>query len=224
MYNVQSELKVKNAKIVKYKSVKQNDPSLWNSEKKLLENRFNNQIEQLKQEYEQKLRKEKNNAFSQGLQKGKKEALDNYKQKFQQTFDKLNNINAEFKKNFNEIIESREQEIIALILEIARKVVDVQIDIDENIVLNTLQKCLKTLNEKDKIKIVVNPKDWIKVRENIHKLNLHIELPEDVEISSSERIEAGGCKIENEGGSIDGDIKTQFAELKRKLMKNVANS
>jgi flagellar biosynthesis/type III secretory pathway protein FliH len=83
-----------------------------------------------------------------------------------------------------------------------------------------LKRSLQYLNEKEEIRILVNPNDWGIVKENINKLHLNIDMPKNIEIVAVENIQAGGCRIDFKAGSIDADIETQFAEIKRNLFKN----
>ncbi|MDD3501811.1 MAG: FliH/SctL family protein, partial [Candidatus Cloacimonetes bacterium] len=106
------------------------------------------------------------------------------------------------------------------IISIARKVIDTELEINPNIILNVLKNALNLINEREEIRILVNPKDWLTVKENLKNLNVQFELPKQIEVINANEISPGGCRIEFSSGSIDADIETQFQEIRRKLLKN----
>jgi flagellar assembly protein FliH len=118
-------------------------------------------------------------------------------------------------------MEYKEQELLELIVKIARKVIDVEIALNPEIILHAIKNCLELLNEKEEIKVRVNINDWTIVQENLKKLSLNMDLPSNTEIIACEDILQGGCQIEFKGGSIDAEVDTKFAEIKRKILKNV---
>jgi len=132
--------------------------------------------------------------------------------------EQLTNFIETFKLQTEQVLEYHEQEMMQLIVKIARKVIDVELMLNEDIILNTLKNCLNSMTEKEEFKIQVHPQDWANVQENLKKLALSIHIPEKVEIISNAKIFPGGCRVEFKAGSIDAEIDTQFNEIQKKLL------
>jgi flagellar assembly protein FliH len=119
----------------------------------------------------------------------------------------------------DKFMEIHEQEILRLIINIARKVIEYEVTLNPKIILRLVKNSIELLNEKEEIRILVNPEEWTTVRDNLDKLAVSIDLPKNIEVVPYENIERGGCRIDFKAGSIDADLDTQFTEIKRKLLK-----
>ena len=219
-FNISPGLNVKNAFMTNDSISK--DESVFSSSQKVLLNRIlNTEIAKLEEEFSVKLEEEKQISWQEGNEAGINKTTELLVNKVETVINELNNLMESITKHKSSFFEFYEQEIISLVVKIAKKVIDVEIKMDPEIILFNLKKSLEFLNEKEEIKILVNPLDWEKVSENIKKLSLSLSLPENIEIIALESITQGGCKIDFKAGSIDADIETQFAEIERKLLKNV---
>lgn len=186
----------------------------------LIQQIINSEISAIEEQYMQKLENEKKIAWQNGNQAGVKQTqnqLISQVQKLTQNLEMIiNNLNLQTEK----IIESHEQDILTLILKIARKVTETEISLNPEIILNVVKKSLNLLNEKEEIKIHVHPENWSVVKDNLKKINLTVDLPENVEIVANENIAQGSCLVDFKAGSIDAELDTQFEEIQRKLLKN----
>ena len=179
------------------------------------------EIAEIKEDCLEKIESEKKIAWQNGNQAGVKQAQNQMLSQVEEVTEQLRIFMESLSLQTDKFVEYREREILELIIKIARKVIDVEVTLSPEIILNTLKNSLNFLNEKEEIKIVVNPNYWTVVSENLKKLSLTINLPENIEVISNENIGAGGCRIDFKAGSIDADLETQFAEIKRKLLKHV---
>jgi len=121
----------------------------------------------------------------------------------------------------DKFMEFHEQEILKLITNIARKVIDYEVTLNPKIIMRLVKNSIELLNEKEEVKILVNHDDWANVRDNLKSLSLSVDMPKNIEVVPCETIEQGGCRIDFKFGSIDADIESQYTEIKRKLLKNV---
>jgi len=167
-----------------------------------------------------RLLQEKKEEYQKGVKAGIQQAQQQLQNQVNQSLKILTQITSNLSSQLDQIKEDQEQELLAFIISMARKVIDTEIETNPVIILNVLKNALNLLNEREEVKILVNPKDWLTVKENINKLNLQIDLPKQIEIVNVPEISPGGCRLEFKSGSIDADIDTQFEEIKRKLLKN----
>ena len=192
-----------------------------NSQYILIDKMLNTEIERLENEHKERLEAEKRLAWQNGNQAGIKQTQNQMLSQVQTVIDQLTQLMGNVNQYSDVFIEHFEQQALKLIIKIARKVIDAEVSLNHEIILNNLKRGLELLNEKEEIRILVNPDDWEMVNENINKLSLSIHLPENIEIIPLESTLAGGCKIEFKAGSIDADIDTQFEEIKRQILKDV---
>jgi flagellar biosynthesis/type III secretory pathway protein FliH len=113
------------------------------------------------------------------------------------------------------ILSGSEHEVVRLALEIAKKVVKREVNIDNELILTMVKVALNRLAEQTAATIRVNPQDYrlMTDRQSAHSArgsaNDGIKLIEDPMISR------GGALIETESGIIDARIEEQFREIQR---------
>ena len=218
VFDINPGLPVKNAS--KSKEHPSPEKSVFNLHQLQLINKIiQSNLEQQQIDLQTTLQSEKQNEYQRGLNDGIQKAQKQYQSQVQNSLDALNNITSSLSAQYNKLKEEQEQDILAFIITLTRKIIDTELEINNQIVLNILKNALNLLNEREEIKILVNPQDWLIVKENINYLKLRIDLPPNIEIVNNNTITRGGCRIESKSGSIDADIDTQFEEIKRKLLK-----
>lgn len=178
------------------------------------------ELQTAQQQFAQQLEAERKKAYDQGFQDGLRQSEQKYHDQFNKSFNILKKIADRFHKELATIYEEEEHEMLSLILGIARKITDLEIEMNPEIILTVLKKGLDQISDNRSIKIHVNRKDWETVKANMEAIRINVDLPEDVEIVPSPRVDPGGCVIETENGSVDACIDTQFQEIRRKLLKD----
>jgi flagellar assembly protein FliH len=163
---------------------------------------------------------ERKKADDQGVEDGVRDTEQRYLKEFAKTFQLLRKITDTFHHEVSGLIENEEQEILKLVISIARKVVETEISLQPEIVLNVLRNALNLLNDRRSIRIHVHPDDWTTVKNSLDGLDVKVELPRDVDVISDPKVSPGGCLVDSVSGSIDADLETQFAEIRRKLLKD----
>ncbi|MCD4652068.1 MAG: flagellar assembly protein FliH [Candidatus Cloacimonetes bacterium] len=171
-------------------------------------------------EFEKKMELSAQEAYKKGFDNGTGQTEQKFLNDFSKSFQILRRTSEQFRQKVQAMYEGEKEDILSLIVEIAKKVTETEISMKPEIVLNVLQKSLKLLNDHKQLRIIVNPEEWNYVKESMKQLHLNCDLPKDLEIRTSESINPGGCKIESESGSIDADIETMFEEIRRQLLKN----
>ncbi len=178
------------------------------------------ELNKAQQQFASQLDQERQKAYQQGFQDGLKQSEQKYFDQFNKSFMILKKIVDRFHAEMTNIYETEEHEMLSLILTIARKVTDMEIEMNPEIVLTMLKKGLNQINDNRSIKIQVNRQDWELVKANMETIRMQVDLPDDVEIVPTPKVEQGGCVIETENGSVDATIETQFQEIRRKLLKD----
>lgn len=104
-------------------------------------------------------------------------------------------------------------QIIDLSLEIAKKVIHKEIELDRNIVMYVAQDAVKKIEEGDEnVVIKVNPLDYEVIIANINLLKEDAGL-KNISVEPQSTISPGGCYIETRTGEIDARIEEQIKEV-----------
>lgn len=109
-----------------------------------------------------------------------------------------------------------ESELVRLALEIARKVVHREVNLDHEIALTLVRVALSRVNSRALARVRLNPADCAFVESRLAQLGS----AGTVELLEDHTVGRGGCVVETETGDIDARIEQQFAEIERGLMTN----
>lgn len=109
-----------------------------------------------------------------------------------------------------------EGELVRLALEIARKVVHREVNLDHEIALTLVRVALSRVNSRALARVRLNPADHAFIESRLAQLGS----AGTVELLEDHTVGRGGCVVETETGDIDARIEQQFAEIERGLMTN----
>jgi flagellar assembly protein FliH len=117
----------------------------------------------------------------------------------------------------SEIVRKTENDLVELAMQIARKLIQREIQIDEEIIVTLVRVALGKLILKNKVTIIVNPLDFEFLKENMPALQGD---KHDVELvlKAGAELNRGDCLVESECGNIDARISEQFNEIERGLL------
>ena len=118
-----------------------------------------------------------------------------------------------------EILEETEQEIINLVLLIARKVIKVISENQKNVIISNVVQALRKVKGRGDIVIRVNLADLKLSTEHLKDFIKLLEGARSVQIVEDSSVDEGGCVIETDFGEIDARIASQLAELEAKILE-----
>ena len=124
-------------------------------------------------------------------------------------------INGIINKRTSIFIEA-EQQIISLVLSIARKVIKVLSENQKNVVINNVIHSLKKLSTRKNIAIRVNLADLDLTTQYKDKF-IKIAETENIKILEDTTVDKGGCIIETDFGTLDARISSQLHEIEDKI-------
>ncbi len=111
-----------------------------------------------------------------------------------------------------------EPQIIAFVLEIARKVVKNEAAINPDVVVSVVRNALRRVVDSETVRIRVNVADLETVRNARADLLTVIDGLRNVEIVEDRRVAEGGCVLETSAGTIDAQLPTQFRMVEETLL------
>ena len=118
-----------------------------------------------------------------------------------------------------EILLETEQEIVDLVLLIARKVVKVISENQRSVVVSNVIQALRKIKSRGNIFIRVNVADLKLSTEHLKDFIQLVEGAKSVQIVEDSTVDSGGCVIETDFGEIDARISSQLAELEAKILE-----
>lgn len=120
-----------------------------------------------------------------------------------------------FLKAKQEVFEYIAPDILEISVDIARKIVKHEIDLDPEIVLSTIMDVLKNISKDEtKISIKVNPSQLALTKNSIPEIISSLGLETKIHVIADDAIEVGGCIVLTNNGIVDASIHTQLEIIK----------
>ncbi len=125
---------------------------------------------------------------------------------------------ARAKLQAGQIVADSEEQVLDLALKIAAKIIGRDLERDPDVLLEIVANCTEAARSSKAMIFKVHPEDGKRLREKAPRLIELIGRSVDITIRDDSDIERGGCVIQTDYGTIDGQIRTQFEMLRNVLM------
>ncbi|MCK5100873.1 MAG: hypothetical protein KAR45_22380 [Desulfobacteraceae bacterium] len=151
--------------------------------------------------------------YAEGYEKGEIEAEKDIKKKIDEKTEDFKEILYKLENTYQELAHRYEEKIISLICSIAEKVVLAKVEIDEEIVKETVLDALNTLPEPEDITLSVSDEDYEYIEMVKEDLFDSIKSLKSVSVKSDASVKRGGCRIETKQGYVETDIETKLKKI-----------
>ena len=155
--------------------------------------------------------------YQEGRQHTQAQLEAQYQQHLTQLRDEVQRFLLQLQTQFDEYLRLLEPQMLALTIQIARKVIRDELHQHPEHVLTLIRETLRRVQGFGNIRIRVSPLDLELVRQKRPSLLTVIDSLEGLEIVEDRRVEPGGCLIETTQGIYDARIQTQLDEIAREL-------
>ena len=162
---------------------------------------------------------ERKEAEEQGRTAGREAGFAEGKAEVERLIQRTQTVLERAQNKRTEILEETEQEIINLVLLIARKVIKVISENQRNVVISNVVQALRKVKARGNIIIRVNMADLKLSTEHVKDFINLVEGVKSVQIVEDTSVDEGGCIIETDFGEIDARIASQLAELEAKILE-----
>jgi flagellar biosynthesis/type III secretory pathway protein FliH len=149
---------------------------------------------------------EKDEWYNKGYQKGFGDGVSSEKIKIGTTLDLLKNTLAELENLKTKTVQDYEKQIVRLSIAIAEKLIEKEVSIDKTIIHKLLGNILNKMEDKENIKVRINPADF----EILNEINDDLKDLKGLKFIIDTSITEGGCLVESESGLIDARIENRL--------------
>lgn len=155
--------------------------------------------------------------FQKGFDSGERSGFKMAEQKIEAMLKRFSRSLEELALLRKHIVKETERDLVELSLEIARRLVHREIQIDEKIIVTLVRVALEKLNAAGKITILVNPLDQAVVEQQLDAL-VSERGGSELIVKATPELNRGDCVIESDSGRIDARISEQFKEVENGLL------
>ena len=189
-----------------------------------LENGRKQALEEFEKENKNLREEEKAKGFEEGktagYEEGKHEALEEGKKEFETKLENLSLMLDSMNNSWSLVLEKYEEEIVALSLGIAKKILYGNLTLDADFVKLSIKEALKEIPEPVEVTIGVNPDDYNIIEMIKEDFFQRFENLKNITIISDPTIGKGGCRIDSESGGITQTIENRLKYLEDSILKN----
>lgn len=163
---------------------------------------------------ENEIRQREEEAYARGLQDG----LAAVETGLNQTVDAFTEALEDISVLRKSLLENATADMTNLVMAIARKVIRVELSINQDVVLETIQAALQAAINADEFRIKVNPQDFSLVTERKPQMLASVSGLKNVIIESDPHVGRGGALLESELGEVDATIESQLLDIEKHLL------
>ncbi len=157
-------------------------------------------------------------AKNDGFEKGYKEAKSLYEDLLQEAESTKEHAETEYK----EVLEGIEKDAINVILEIARKVIGTEIELNKENLLSLVRQGFERCSNRDDVIVKVSSSDFDFLTDNKDKLLSMVEGIGQLDIKKDPSMKSGSCVIETPYGTVDAGIHTKLNKIEEAFYKVMA--
>jgi flagellar assembly protein FliH len=174
---------------------------------------------EIENEIRQTLEGERKDAREKGNTEGREAGFSEGKAEVERLIERTQTVLERAQDKRSQILQETEQQIVDLVLLIARKVVKVISENQRDIIVPNIAEALRKVKAKGDIIIRVNLADLQLATENKQYFINMMEGAKSVQVVEDSTVDPGGCIIETDFGEIDARIASQLAELESKILE-----
>lgn len=158
--------------------------------------------------------KSKNDGFKAGHEEGYKAG----NEEAQRLVERIHKMIEAVQAKRQEILDNTEQQIVNLVILIARKVVKIMSENQKSVIMSNVLQALKKVKGSGDVTLRVNLADVKITTEHIKDFIRQVENIKNISVVEDSSVEKGGCIVETDFGAIDARISSQLNELETQIL------
>lgn len=161
----------------------------------------------------------KTSAEEQGRAAGHEEGYKTGEDEVNRLIERMHRIVESVMQRREEILRDTEQQIVELVILMARKVIKVISENQKSTVMSNVLAALKKVKTRGEVTLRVNLEDVKLTTEHVNEFIKRVENVRGITVMEDSSVEKGGCIVETDFGAIDARISSQLTELEQKIME-----
>lgn len=153
--------------------------------------------------------------FQRGLQLGKESGYEETKIIIEEA--KL--IKQEVQQEKTKMVKDIESEVIHLVIDAVKKIIDIQMEEDDGLIINIVKKGLDKCAYTERLIIRTNPADFALLQSAKNRIYMMTEGVDEIEVKNDPALKAGSIIIETSSGTIDSSVETQIRQIENKFIE-----
>ena len=159
--------------------------------------------------------------YNDGLKKGQVEANTKMDAQIDEIKNNFNNVISKLNQEKENLFATWQDSLLELSLDIAEKIVNIELDRNDDCFHSMVRKAINSLDEENKIILMLCEQDYNRyfVAEDIEyktrKGTIHVK----VEIDT--KLKQGDCIVQTEKGYVDCGVDTQLSKIKQNLQEGI---
>lgn len=124
-----------------------------------------------------------------------------------------NELLEQFEAAMDDQLDRLECQAARLVAGIVEKVIAQKVAADDQIVVEVTRQALRQLEDAHSLTVTVHPDDKETLSEQKEQLRKVAGGLEDIQVSTDEDIQSGGCLLDSDGGEVDARIESQLMAI-----------
>ncbi len=158
-------------------------------------------------------------AHNEGYEAGHTEGYEKGKDEVERLVNRIHRIIEAVMQRREEILAETENQIVELVILMARKVIKILSENQKNVVMANVLAALKKVKTRGNVILRVNLEDVKLTTANVDEFIKHVENIKGITVLEDTTVERGGCVVETDFGAIDARISSQLSELENKILE-----
>ncbi|WP_025027658.1 FliH/SctL family protein [Caldalkalibacillus mannanilyticus] len=184
--------------------------------------KFLHELHELKENQENEMRIQADTIYTESNQQGFEQGYETgYQQGMQEWVEKNQEIQQIITLAYEEkqtIIQEAEPFLLDLSVQIAKKILHVELELHPEKVVDMIKKCLLQVSERQEVVLQVAPTSYPIVQGQVEELKQFIEPSAELRVVPDQTYSGLGCMIHTPHGSFDVTLDSQLAEIKKHLL------
>ena len=155
--------------------------------------------------------------YSEGREQGYREGIASAESEMAERLAAVTGLAESAAVDRRELLRNAEGEVVRLAIQLARKVLNRELQVDPTSVARIAEAALQQVAIDGVVKLRVNPAEYEALSQYWQRAHGTTEADRTYEVVADEAIAAGGVVIDTRAGTVDAQIETQLEEISQKV-------
>lgn len=156
-------------------------------------------------------------AWKEGFEQGYAEGLKRARGEVEEVLSRLREVLSGLEGIRQRVLLECERGILELSVEIAKKVIRRELEVDRSGLLELIREAIRRVTEADLIKVHLSPEDFEFIRTQKAELLKEFNGTAKLLLYPDPKVEPGGCFVETDFAEVDARLSTQLQEVLKGL-------